>query len=135
VSLAAPDPYSGVTYFCNFTRPYEINSKDCRIKGVGYECLFCLLGPGGGAYPITVVLEGQRSVTSLPFKFRGRAVGLAFHEKPSKLAPKDGKPRQPALVSTLTLALILSIQLLPRYAQLFVSLHKLPSALSLITFI
>jgi hypothetical protein len=122
-----------VIYFCNFTRPYEINSKDCRIEGVGYECLFCVLGPGGGAYPITVLLEGQRSVTSLPFKFRGRAVGLAFHEKPSKLAPKDGKPRKTARVSTLTSALILSCNCC--VLSCLCAYTESSSALSLITII
>ena len=71
-----PDPNTGVTYFCNFTRPFEINSLGCQIEGVGYECLFCLLGPGGGAYPITVWLAAQHSVINAPFKFRGTHLSL-----------------------------------------------------------
>ena len=48
-----PDPNTGEIYYCNFTRAFEINSKDCQIEGRGYECLFCRLRAGGGAYPVT----------------------------------------------------------------------------------
>ena len=41
-----PDPNTGVIYYCNFTRPFEINTRDCRIEGKGYECLFCRLRAG-----------------------------------------------------------------------------------------
>jgi hypothetical protein len=93
-----PDPNTGEVYYCNFTRPFEINSRDCQFEGKGYECLFCRLRAGGGAYPVTVWLAGQRSVLDVPFKFRGRAVGLTFHEQPSKVAPKNGLlEKQPKL--------------------------------------
>ena len=96
-----PDPTTGVIYYCNFTKPFAAGGQagGCvTIGGVDYQCLFCALLGGGGAYPITVWLAGQRSVTDVPFKFRGRAVGLAFHEKPSKMVSKDGfLEKQPTL--------------------------------------
>jgi hypothetical protein len=98
-----PDPYSGESYFCNFTRPFQMKTRDCMIydqvkkMDVGLECLFCLLIQGGGTYGVTVWLEGQRSEPSI-FNIRGRAIGLKFQEAPSERVPKDGLlEKQPKL--------------------------------------
>eukprot|EP00960_Hanusia_phi_P072082 767700-Hanusia_phi.AAC.3 len=89
-----PDPNTGETYYCDFQRTFVVNTFECPNA----ECLFCKLGPGGGAYPITVWLAGQKSQYDIPFKFRGRAVGLKFQETPSLTATLAGViEKQPRL--------------------------------------